>query len=80
MTANKFVVGGGVPANKNYEVVATNYCVSCKYAGDFVLTKGSGYGGPNYGPDGLKKLSCFRCGSGYVWTKQKGKCCRDPNK
>jgi hypothetical protein len=77
MKASKYVVGGGVPPLKNYEVVTTHYCVSCKYAGDFVLIKG--WQGPNYGPDGLEKLSCFRCSSNYVWSTYKNKCCNNPN-
>jgi hypothetical protein len=76
-TTKPYQYPGAAPAGT--WTVSETYCLSCKYAGDFVLL-----GIPKHWTHSFEKVTkharCGRCPSNYPWNSAKGKCCKDPNK
>lgn len=64
----------GIYPDSGAKHVTHNYCVACKYDGDFVDPKKFSNLSFIY-VDTLKNFSCLRCPNKYVWSAAKKKCC-----
>jgi hypothetical protein len=64
----------GIYPDSGAKHVTHNYCVTCKYDGDFVDPKK--FSGLSFiYIDSLKKFPCLRCPAQHSWNAAKKKCC-----